>query len=58
MMNLICISLLQLAINTWGYAYFNFGEYPAWAGNITSDTESANMVTERILNLQNTTITA
>ena len=27
----IDIAVLQLAINTWGYAYFNLGEWPQWA---------------------------
>jgi sodium-dependent dicarboxylate transporter 2/3/5 len=25
------IALLQLAVNTWGYAFFDFGTYPSWA---------------------------
>jgi sodium-dependent dicarboxylate transporter 2/3/5 len=27
----IHIALLQLAINTWGYAFFDLGTYPSWA---------------------------
>lgn len=30
-MSLICIGILQLAINSWGYAYFNLGVFPRWA---------------------------
>lgn len=30
-MSLICIVILQLAINTWGYVYFDLGEFPEWA---------------------------
>jgi len=25
------ITVLMLAANTWGYAFFNFGEWPSWA---------------------------
>jgi len=32
------IAVLQLAINTWGYAYFNLGEWPAWAGKALNGT--------------------
>lgn len=34
-MNTLCLLVLQLAINTWGYSYFNLHEFPAWAGNLT-----------------------
>jgi len=30
-MNVVCLIVLQIAINTWGYAYFNLGVYPEWA---------------------------
>lgn len=30
-MNLFCIFVIQLTINTYGYAYFDLGTYPDWA---------------------------
>ena len=30
-MNIICIGVLTLGINTWGYAYFDLGTLPDWA---------------------------
>ena len=40
-MNILCLLVLQLTINTWTYAYFNLGEYPDWArtdGRVTPTT--------------------
>ena len=34
------IAVLQLAINTWGYAYFDLGKWPDWAGRAVNDTSS------------------
>lgn len=31
MLNLICVAIVNLAINTWGYAYFRLNEFPDWA---------------------------
>ncbi|XP_013410629.1 solute carrier family 13 member 5 isoform X2 [Lingula anatina] len=43
-MNLICIAFVNLAINTWGKAYFNLGTFPSWGGgaNMTSGGEILN----------------
>lgn len=30
-MSIICILILQLTMNTWGYVYFNLGKFPEWA---------------------------
>jgi sodium-dependent dicarboxylate transporter 2/3/5 len=30
-MNIICIGILLVAINTYGFAYFDLGTYPSWA---------------------------
>jgi sodium-dependent dicarboxylate transporter 2/3/5 len=30
-MNVVCLVVLQLAINTWAYAYFGLGTFPRWA---------------------------
>lgn len=30
-MNVFCLMVLQLAVNTWGAAYFNLGTFPDWA---------------------------
>ncbi|ESO01619.1 hypothetical protein HELRODRAFT_157200 [Helobdella robusta] len=30
--NVVCLLTLQLAINTWGRAYFNLDQFPDWAG--------------------------
>ncbi len=32
-MNIVCIALLVLAINTYGFLQFNLGELPPWAMN-------------------------
>jgi len=29
-MNIVCLLVLQLGINTWTYAYFNLGAFPDW----------------------------
>jgi len=37
----IDIALLQLAINTWGYAYFELGKWPDWAAqNVNASAEA------------------
>jgi len=36
----IDIALLQLAINTWGAAYFDFSQFPDWARNITMKVDN------------------
>jgi sodium-dependent dicarboxylate transporter 2/3/5 len=56
-MNVICLLILQLAMNTWGYAYFKLGEYPAWAGNATAGDINIVLGTTSIMTLSNTTIT-
>ncbi|XP_064609432.1 solute carrier family 13 member 2-like [Liolophura sinensis] len=35
-LNLICVAIVNLAINTWGYAYFRLGEFPDWANRTHS----------------------
>jgi len=30
-MNIVCLLVLQLAVNTWAHAYFNLDEFPHWA---------------------------
>lgn len=35
-MNVACLIVLQIAINTWTYAYFSLGVYPSWAMQSTS----------------------
>jgi len=32
----IDIAVLQLAINTWGYAYFDFSVWPDWARDVAT----------------------
>ena len=32
----IDIAVLQLAINTWGYAYFDFSIWPQWARDVAT----------------------
>ena len=38
-MNVICILVLQLSMQTYTHAYLNLGEYPAWAisGGVLSE---------------------
>ena len=46
-LNILCLLVLQVTINTWGYAYFNLGEYPKWArtdGGVTP-TPLADVIT-------------
>ncbi len=31
-LNIVCVLVLQLAVNTWGYAFYDLGTYPVWAG--------------------------
>jgi len=38
----IDIAVLQLAINTWGYAYFDFSHFPLWAEVARNRTLLAN----------------
>ena len=38
MMNIICVAVLTLGINTWGYAYFDLGTLPRWASSTTENT--------------------
>jgi len=35
----IDIAILQFAINTWGYAYFNLGEFPDWANRTVASAD-------------------
>jgi len=40
-MNVICLLVLQLSINTWAYSYFDLGHFPHWADDrhhITNST--------------------
>jgi len=37
----IDIIILQLAINTWGYAYFDLGHWPEWARAAANTTMEA-----------------
>ena len=30
-MNIVCLVVLQLGINTWAHAYFDLGDFPDWA---------------------------
>ena len=39
LMNILCILVLTVGINTWGYAYFNLGSLPGWASTaVTTQT--------------------
>ena len=49
LLNVICIVVLQLSINTWGYSFFKLGEYPAWADSNGQNT------TQDLLGIMNTT---
>ncbi len=33
LMNILCVLVLTLGVNTWGYAYFHLGTLPTWANN-------------------------
>lgn len=39
-MNVVCLIVLQIAINTWTFAYFNLGVYPSWANQSPSVKEN------------------
>jgi len=32
-MNILCLVVLQICVNTWTYAYLGLGVYPSWAPN-------------------------
>ncbi len=36
-MNWLCVAVTSLNANTWAYWLFDYGTYPLWAGNGTSD---------------------
>ena len=43
-MNITCLLVLQLSINTWAHAYFRLGEFPHWADQhdeLVNDTSTA-----------------
>jgi len=35
------ILVLMFAANTWGYAFFNFGEWPKWADTTAAPTNAS-----------------
>jgi len=39
-MNIVCLLVLQLATNTWAYAYFELGDFPCWAGDCKEPSNS------------------
>ncbi len=47
LMNILCVLVLTLGVNTWGYAYFNLGSLPTWANNYNATDSIAlhNMTT-------------
>ena len=42
-MNCVCLIVLQLALNTWGYVYFNLHEFPEWAGGAMLNATYSNI---------------
>ena len=40
-MNIICIAVLTLGINTWGYAYFDLGTLPLWASSTPENSTAS-----------------
>ena len=40
MMNVIGVLTVQLCINTWGYVFFNLGEFPVWADGAYCSNET------------------
>ncbi|XP_065663998.1 solute carrier family 13 member 2 isoform X4 [Hydra vulgaris] len=39
-MNILGVLLITLSINTWGYSYYNLGNYPTWANLIKSNSSA------------------
>ena len=39
-MNILCVLITNVAINTWGVAMFDLKTYPEWALNITASTQN------------------
>lgn len=57
-MNIIGILIVTLSINTWGYAYYDFGNFPDWAssGNTTDDCSKAVVTLNTTLGTSNATL--
>lgn len=36
-MNLLCLVVVNICINTYGYAMFDLGEFPDWAADAAAD---------------------
>ena len=56
MLNIICITVVTVAINTFGYAYFNLDRFPEWAARLVEATPTAIANTTSIV-LNETSVT-
>ncbi|XP_023933335.1 solute carrier family 13 member 5 isoform X2 [Lingula anatina] len=64
-MNILCLLVVNLAANTWGYAYFSLGQPPAWvqstanttATTLLMNTTTSTMPTATTLLMNTTTST-
>ena len=43
MLNILCIGVLIIAINTWGYDYFNLGTMPGWTQQANLNWQSSGL---------------
>ena len=46
--NVVCLVVLQLGINTWAYYFFDLGQYPDWARNILPTSRNDNITADII----------
>lgn len=49
-MNIIGILIVTLCINTYGYAYYGFHEFPDWASNGNNKAQCGAAVVKAIVN--------
>jgi len=48
-MNVTCLLVLQLAINTWARAYFHLDQFPDWAQDVRADGNATTAAPPRLL---------
>ncbi|XP_060077644.1 Na(+)/citrate cotransporter-like [Ylistrum balloti] len=52
-LNILCVAIVTVAINTWGMAYFRLDVYPDWA--VIPEVESSQIVNKTIIGMVNQT---
>ncbi|ESN92179.1 hypothetical protein HELRODRAFT_89773 [Helobdella robusta] len=58
-LTVLCLVVLQLAVNTWGYSYFDLSTFPQWAYIKNSSTSlTSSVMSKDLVNLSTTTTTS